>query len=522
MEQFQNIIKKHFYISLIFFALGLFFGFIYSVNLLGYIVDSSVLDPQNMRSLHISLMLYGFVPLMLSYLPFLLIAKDIGYHHKAIRNLELYTYFWYIFLVVMIISILLGVRRELAFYDFHYSLNMILAFAGLFYILGLVQYIRQYKVIPLWIKVSLAASFIAPFGLLILMNPVIGQVEKTITGPHGDNTLGMSLSLIPIYYLIIKYLSDDDFKAKWNILWIIPTIFYAISVLYRSFIGELTYNEEWFYQWLTFLYVPLLYRWYKDANIEKNSKHLLFVSIVAFLFVDIQGNILFIDSIRWVFHRNDLIVAHAHVAMGIGVMFMTLSLYGKNIVALQKRHFTNLFLFGMLGMFTVLSISGFVQSNFIDLNIESLWKMRSFFALLIIASLLYFYKINLNLKKLQTYNLIGVINDGLSGIFLFLLADFLYPTIGIRFDGIYEYVVFGFVSTTGLIHYLALRFDLHQEILTQLSVMMRYLIGSIFLALFLSTKLGYEALFISVFDYSYASVYLIFFYNTKEVSHLSA
>ena len=94
MEQFQNIVKKHFYISIIFFAIGLFFGLSYSINLLGFSVDSQVFSPQNIRSLHISLMLYGFIPLMLSYLPFLLIVKDIGYDEKAIRHLELYTIFW--------------------------------------------------------------------------------------------------------------------------------------------------------------------------------------------------------------------------------------------------------------------------------------------------------------------------------------------------------------------------------------------------------------------------------------------
>ncbi|MGC6733079.1 hypothetical protein ACP0F4_25810, partial [Escherichia coli] len=48
---------------------------------------------------------------------------------------------------------------------------------------------------------------------------------------------------------------------------------------------------------------------------------------LAFLFVDIEGNILFIPEIRWLFHRNDLIVAHAHVAMGIGVFFMVIAMF---------------------------------------------------------------------------------------------------------------------------------------------------------------------------------------------------
>ena len=46
------------------------------------------------------------------------------------------------------------------------------------------------------------------------MNPTIGQVESTVSGPHGDNTLGMSLALIPIYYLKNFFtLSKNDFES---------------------------------------------------------------------------------------------------------------------------------------------------------------------------------------------------------------------------------------------------------------------------------------------------------------------
>jgi cytochrome c oxidase cbb3-type subunit 1 len=46
-----------------------------------------------MRSIHISLMLYGFIPLMLSYLPFLLINKEVGVDKEGLRLLNLYTIF---------------------------------------------------------------------------------------------------------------------------------------------------------------------------------------------------------------------------------------------------------------------------------------------------------------------------------------------------------------------------------------------------------------------------------------------
>ena len=75
LNNFSNFIDKNFKISIAFFALGLFFGIVYSINLLGFSLNSETLNPANMRAIHISLMLYGFIPLMLSYLPFLLIIS---------------------------------------------------------------------------------------------------------------------------------------------------------------------------------------------------------------------------------------------------------------------------------------------------------------------------------------------------------------------------------------------------------------------------------------------------------------
>jgi len=48
-------------------------------------------------------------------------------------------------------------------------------------------------------------------------------------------------------------------------------------------IGSLSYNWEWVAQYLTLLYIPLLYRWYKDSVILEGSLKLLRISIVAFL-----------------------------------------------------------------------------------------------------------------------------------------------------------------------------------------------------------------------------------------------
>ncbi|MGE4461346.1 MAG: hypothetical protein AB7D49_02810 [Arcobacter sp.] len=512
---FELFINKHFKISIAFFALGLFFGIIYSLNLLGLVIDSQTLNPVNMRAIHISLMLYGFVPLMLSYLPFLLINKEVGNSREGLRYLNLYTIIWYIFLVFMVVSLLLGKNRGLAFYDFAYELNFLLAFAGLFYILALYKFIKLYTVLPLWIKVCLRVVTIAPFTLLILMNPTIGQVESTVSGPHGDNTLGMSLALIPIYYLIIKLLNEGEFKARWDILWIIPTVFYFGSVLYRIFIGHLSYNQEWFLQYLTLLYVPLLYRWYKDSNINDVAKKALLVSILAFLFVDIEGNIIFIPQIRWIFHRNDLIVAHAHVAMGIGVFFMVISMFINHIKELHKDIFLKIYLVGIIGIFTALSISGFTQAGFNSIPTHTLWIFRTLFGLVAFGFIFAFIKLQTTYSKLGFYNLIGVLSDGLGGISLILFSSFLYPILGFSFSGVYEYVVFTFVSMTGIIHYLALKNEAYQMILTKLSVIIRVFASSMFFALYSSGKLGIEALMICLFDLTFVFIYLIFFYEKE-------
>ncbi len=515
MDNFNTFVQTHFKISLVFFAIGLIFGLFYSINLLGFTIDSKTLLPTNLRSLHISLMLYGFVPLMLSYLPFLLINKEVGASKKGLHFLNLYTIFWYIFLIFMISSLLFGNTRGLSFYDFPYELNFILAFAGLIYVIALYNFVKQYEIYPTWVKVCLKIVVIAPITLLILMNPIIGQVERTVSGPHGDNTLGMSLSLIPLYYLIIKLLNKEEFIARWNILWIISTVFYFSSVLYRIFFEPLTYNQEWFLQYLTLLYIPLLYRWYKDSKIESFASLSLLISILAFLFVDVQGNILFVPELRWVFHRNDLIVAHAHVAMGIGIFFMVLSMFTSYIEDLKKVSFYYVYLVGIIGIFSSLSLSGFVQAGFLNMNIYLLWILRTIFGLITIGSLVFFLRNKYSLTSLQKYNLIGVLSDGFGGIGLILLASFIYPLIGFSFSGTYEYVVFSFVSMTGILHFMALKYKEHQIILTNITVIIRVFISSVFFALFMSKSLGIEALVISAFDSLFVVVYLIFFYQKE-------
>lgn len=515
MEKFSEFIQKAFLTSSAFFILGLLFGFAYSLNLLGYFLPSTILSAPNLKSAHISLMLYGFVPLMLSFLPFVLMEKERIHSEKGLEKLKIYFMLWCVFLVFMTISLLLGAHRGLAFYDFAYELNFILAFSGVFYILALYDYIKEYKVIPLWIKVSLYLVIASPIALLVLMNPVIGQVEKTIVGPHGDNTLGMSYTLIPIFYLLIKLHAQKPFQAKYHAMWIIPLVGYIASVAHRIFIGELSYNQEWFFQYLTLCFVPLLLKWLKDADITFKNNPFLIIAVYAFLFVDIEGNILFIPELRWPFHRNDLVVAHAHIAMGVNIFFMAMAVVGSHLKTLNQKAFSFFYTLGFVMMLISLSIAGMMEAGYFNTNIMLLWTIRSLCGLFIIAvTISFFYPKWLpNMSELPLvgrYHLLGFLSDGLGGLFLFAFASALYPLLGFSFEGKYEYIVFAFVTTTGIIHFFGLLYPLHALLLAKISAFNRIVVSATFLSLYLAHLLGYEAMMIAVYDLVFALAYLIF------------
>ena len=118
-------------------------------------------------------------------------------------------------------------------------------------------------------------------------------------------------------------------------------------------------------------------------------------------------------------------------------------------------------------------------------------------------------------SKIELYNIAGILSDGLGGVFLILLASFIYPLLGFSFSGVYEYVVFAFVSMTGIIHYMALKNPSSQVVLMNLTVIIRVFASSVFFALFANGKLGFEALAICLFDLSFVIVYLIYFYQKE-------
>jgi len=507
----NQIITFHFKFSFIFLVMALFFGFYYSLNLLGY--GSGFFNPTYALSLHISLMLYGFPSLMLSMLPFALFEKDGLEDAKGVHYLKLYFIVWYIFLVFMIVSLMLGNQRGLVFYDYPYALNFLLAFSGLFYLLSILRYIKHYSIKPLWVKVSLASVIVSPFLLILLMNPKYGQVEQMMMGPHGDNTLGMSFSLLVLYYLVIKLHAKADFKARFHWLWIVPLVLYVASVLYRIIIGKLTYNQEWFFQWLTFLYLPVLYYWFKDAQLKVKENIFLFISILAFVFVDVEGNILFIPHLRAIFHRDDLVVGHAHIAVGLSMLFLSF--------AVVKRYFTiaNIQIILWASFLTlmaiVLSISGLGQAGFIPILTEKMWVLRSFFGFLFFIAILKFYSQYIQIKrvsKLDLYHLVGFVSDGLGAFILLLFGSSIYAILGASYHIGYQSVVYGFMFAVGLMHLLGFMIKKWQVPMAWATVLSRIMAAALFFALYTNGTLDFIALGVSLYDLFYALVFILVLY----------
>ena len=511
-ELLNKFIDDELPFALFWLILGLFAGLVYAMEILGLDGSMSLLSPERARSLHISQMLYGFFPLMLSLLPFALFQKEGVLSQNAIVHLQRYFVVWNLFLLFMSMALLFGNIRGLPFYDFPYQLNFLLAFSGVFYLFALLDALRRYAKRPLWVNVSLAAVIVAPLALIVLMNPQYGQVEKTLIGPHGDNTLGMSFALIPIYYLLIKLVATDEFKPRWHGLWIIPLVGYIVSLVIRNFFHTLSYNEEWFFQYLTLFYVPLLWVWLRDAGVNFKTNPYLILSIIAFIFVDIEGNFLFIPDIRALIHRNDLVVGHAHIAMGLGVAFMALSILHHLLPNLFRRVYALAWSVLMGIMAVVLSIAGILEARGLNESIEPFLWVRALVGAMIVGVVLHitFDRLKVRIDSaVKLYHLSGFLSDAGGGAVLILGGSALFQLLGFHFSGTYEYIVFAFMIGTGLTHC----YGLHSATpyrFAELSASIRAVCASVFAALYMAGTLDAIALLVALYDISFALLYWLF------------
>jgi len=512
----SRYLSIHLPINMAILALSVAVGLLVSVELLGVIPDSQILQPLRLRSVHISLMLYGAIPLLLSFLPFLLIEKETGrLPSRMLHYLNLYALSWYLFLILMVLTLLLGDRRGLPFYDFDYRLNFLLALAGVFYIVALFKAVRRYERLPLWVRVSLGVTLLAPVALLLLMNPVNGPITQTLKGPHGDNTLGMSFALLPIYYLAFKLLSRAPFRARGTIFWILPLGGYLLTLLWRFFVGPLSYEGEWAAQWLTLLYIPLLWRWWRDADLSLVARRVLGISVAAFLFVDLEGNLLFIPQLRWLFHRNDLVVGHAHLAMGLGVGFLALSLYAERIVRRATLLFVWLFAAGMAAMALALSLAGVTEAGWKVGEVMLYWKLRTLFGGVVLLAFLLWIprRIPESWRGLEWYNLLGFLGDGVGAVVLVFSGEWLYRQMGWPFELRDHWVIFAFMAGTAAMHFLALRFRGSSQVLTLGTALIRFFTGSAFAGLAVAGVLGIEGWGVAAYDLGYAYLYFLFLHS---------
>ncbi len=91
-----------------------------------------------------------------------------------------------------------------------------------------------------------------------------------------------------------------------------------------------------------------------------------------------------------------------------------------------------------------------------------------------------------------------------------LICELFLSNDWILFYGKYKYIMFSFVTMTRVIHFLTFHDRVHAQISTNLTVVIRVFVSSMFFALYMSQTLGIEVLIISLFDLQFASLYLIF------------
>ncbi len=381
--EFSDFVRRQFRASLLFLFLGLGLGFLYSLQLIGVIPATwGSLSMGQLRSAHISLMLYGFIPLLLAFLPFSLCARDGVSLRSSLPLLRAFFLVWHTFLSIMTATLLLGLRRNLTFYDYVYELNFLLVFAGIFYIWALFRAGREYERRPLWLTIVQWVALAGPAALLLLMHPTLGRVEATRDGPHGDYTLGMSLALIPVYYLAIKQVAQRDFAQRGRIFWMLPLAGFLVSAVWRLTKLPFPYAAEWAFQSLTLCYLPLLFFWMKEAGAGFGRAPFLSLSALTFLAIDIEGNLLIIPAVRALFHRNDLVIGHAHLAVGLALFFLALSIVSPHLPRLRAHRFALAWSICLGLMALALTLAGFREAGLLDISIHTMWILRSLSGLL--------------------------------------------------------------------------------------------------------------------------------------------
>ena len=229
---------------------------------------------------------------------------------------------------------------------------------------------------------------------------------------------------------------------------------------------------------------------------------------MLFRSVMIQGNILFLPDVRAAFHKNDLVIAHAHAAMAIGILFMGLSAL-KYFYKLPNK-FIHFWSYVVALIFFPLTFAGFIEAGYFDLDILPYWWMRFLGGTLGVVGLLYFILKEMKLPQLKLINLYhisGFASDGLGAIMLFLFAPFIYSLLGFEFVSTY-YLIYGFMGFVGILHLIGVYKEAH--LFAYLTSMARLITGTIFLSLFYLNQIDGLGLIVGLYDISYALIYMLF------------
>ena len=210
-------------------------------------------------------------------------------------------------------------------------------------------------------------------------------------------------------------------------------------------------------------------------------------------------------------------VGHAHIAVGIGLLFLALSII-ESFVKMSVRR--ALYLSGMLVLMAlVLSISGVEQAGFAAMHTEILWGFRTLFGLLFLLGLLFYAplfssktcKVYIHsLRPIDLYNMVGFLSDGLGGMMLILFGSTLYALIAQPFVGAYQMIVFGFVMGVGFLHLLGVLFPSKAYTFALATVILRLITAAGFFALYKAGTFGWIALAIASVDLLFVLLYLLF------------
>jgi hypothetical protein len=203
-----------------------------------------------------------------------------------------------------------------------------------------------------------------------------------------------------------------------------------------------------------------------------------------------------------------LIVAHAHVAIGLGIFFMSLSIL-KYFYKLPEK-FIHFWLLVIGLIFVSLSLAGFDEAAVFAVDVASMWQIRLIAGIVAVIGLTYYIAKKMKIAKpslIQLYHLNGFLSDGLGALILFLSAPLLFEFLGLFFSP-YYYLVFGFMGFVGILHLIGITKEAH--FLAYFTSIARIITGTVFLSLFYLGTIDSLGLLVGFYDISYALLYLIF------------